>query len=161
MLFPANFTLSYPFQFDKRISPCLAFFVHGRAAILTSSSTTETVRNITLRDGELLPALIDYRRGPVLEKLRSISALRNVGRAEKTIDAHLRAIAITRRWARTNGFTLEERFDRTLIYPAATQASEQVVFVGDRGVFAIAVEMPPTNLTRNVNLASRMRSFTE
>ena len=75
-----------------------------------SSSTTETVRNITLHDGELLPALIDHWRGPVLETLRySIAALRNAGRAEKTIDAHLRAIAIARKWARTNGFTLEER----------------------------------------------------
>ena len=75
-----------------------------------SSSTTETVRNVTLPGGELLPALIDHWRGPVLETLRySIAALRNAGRAEKTIDAHLRAIAIARQWARTNGFTLEER----------------------------------------------------
>ena len=75
-----------------------------------SDSTTETVRNITLPDGELLPALIDHWRGPVLETLRySIAALRNAGRAKKTIDAHLRAIASTRQWARTNGFTLEER----------------------------------------------------
>lgn len=75
-----------------------------------SDSTTETVRNITLPDGELLPALIDHWRGPVLETLRySIAALRNAGRAEKTIDAHLRAIALARKWARTNGFTLEER----------------------------------------------------
>ena len=51
-------------------------------------------------------------------------------------------------------------FDRTLIYTAATRASEQVVFVGDRGVFATAVEMPPTNLTRDVTLASRLRSLT-
>ena len=75
-----------------------------------SDSTTETVRNITLPDGELLPALIDHWRGPVLETLRySIAALRNAGRAEKTIDAHLRAIALARKWARTNGFTLEDR----------------------------------------------------
>ena len=75
-----------------------------------SSSTTETVRNITLPGGELLPALIDHWDGPVLETLRySIAALRNAGRAENTIDGHLRAIAIARRWARTNGFTLEER----------------------------------------------------
>ena len=75
-----------------------------------SSSSAETVRNITLPDGELLPALIDRWRGPVLETLRySIAALRNAGRAEKTIDAHLRAIALARQWARTNGFTLEER----------------------------------------------------
>ncbi len=84
--------------------------MHGRAAISISDSTTETVRNITLPDGELLPALIDHWRGPVLETLRySIAALRNAGRAEKTIDAHLRAIAIARQWARTNGFTLEDR----------------------------------------------------
>lgn len=75
-----------------------------------SSSTTEAVRNITLPDGELLPALIDHLHGPVLDTLRySIAALRNAGRAEKTIDGHLRAIAVARRWARTNGFSLEER----------------------------------------------------
>ena len=75
-----------------------------------SDSTTETVRNITLPDGELLPALVDHWRGPVLETMRySIAALRNAGRVEKTIDAHLRAIAIARQWARTSGFTLEER----------------------------------------------------
>ena len=51
--------------------------------------------------------------------------------------------------------------DRTLVYTAATRASEQVVFVGDRGVFATAVEMPPTNLTRDVTLASRLRLLTE
>ena len=51
--------------------------------------------------------------------------------------------------------------DRTLVYTAATRASEQVVFVGDRGVFATAVQMPPTNLTRDVTLASRLRSLTE
>ena len=51
--------------------------------------------------------------------------------------------------------------DRTLIYTAATRASEQVVLVGDRDVFKTAVEMPPTNLTRDVTLASRLRSFTE
>ena len=46
--------------------------------------------------------------------------------------------------------------DRTHVYTAATRASEQVVFVGDRGGFATAMEMPPTNLTRDVTLASRL-----
>ena len=50
--------------------------------------------------------------------------------------------------------------DRTLIYTAATRASEQVVFVGDRNVFQAAVEMAPMNLKRDVTLASRLRSFT-
>lgn len=94
-----------------------------------SDSTTETVRNITLPDGELLPALVDHWRGPVLETMRySIAALRNAGRAEKTIDAHLRAIAIARQWARTSGFTLEERMaagaglnERELSYTLETE----------------------------------------
>ena len=51
--------------------------------------------------------------------------------------------------------------DRTLVYTAATRASEQVVFVGSRNVFRAAVEMAPKNLTRDVTLASRLRSFTE
>ena len=51
--------------------------------------------------------------------------------------------------------------DRTLIYTAATRASEQVVLVGDRNVFKAAVEMPPMNLKRDVSLASRLRSITE
>ena len=51
--------------------------------------------------------------------------------------------------------------DRTLIYTAATRASKQVVLVGDRDVFKAAVEMTPTNLMRDVTLASRLRSFTE
>ena len=50
--------------------------------------------------------------------------------------------------------------DRTLIYTAATRASEQVVFVGDRSVFKAGVEIAPKNLTREVTLASRLRSFT-
>ena len=75
-----------------------------------SNPTIETVRNITLPDGELLPALIDRSHGPVLDTLRyAIAALRNAGRAENTIEGHLRAIAIARRWARTNGLSLEER----------------------------------------------------
>ena len=51
--------------------------------------------------------------------------------------------------------------DRTLIYTAATRASEQVVLVVDRDVFKSAVEMAPMNLTRDVTLASRLRSITE
>ena len=51
--------------------------------------------------------------------------------------------------------------DRTLVYTAATRASEQVVFVGDRSVFKAAVEMAPTNLMRDVTLASRLQAFTE
>ena len=51
--------------------------------------------------------------------------------------------------------------DRTLVYTAATRASQQVVFLGDRNVFKAAVEMAPSNLTRDVTLASRLRSFTE
>ena len=35
--------------------------------------------------------------------------LRNVGRAESTIEAHIRAIAMAREWARANGFSLEAR----------------------------------------------------
>ena len=50
--------------------------------------------------------------------------------------------------------------DRTLVYTAATRASEQVVFVGNRNVFRTAVEMAPKNLTRDVTLASRLRSLT-
>ena len=50
--------------------------------------------------------------------------------------------------------------DRTLIYTAATRASEQVVLVGDRDVFKSAVEMAQMNLTRDVTLASRLRSIT-
>ena len=49
--------------------------------------------------------------------------------------------------------------DRTLVYTAATRASEQVVFVGDRGVFAAAVETAATNLMRDVALASRLRAL--
>ena len=51
--------------------------------------------------------------------------------------------------------------DRTLVYTAATRAAKQVVFVGDRSVFSTAVEMPSKNLTRDVTLASRLRSFTK
>ena len=51
--------------------------------------------------------------------------------------------------------------DRTLIYTAATRASEQVVLVGDRDVFKTAVERPPMHLKRDVTLASRLRSITQ
>ena len=50
--------------------------------------------------------------------------------------------------------------DRTLIYTAATRASQQVVFVGDRNVFNSAVAMAPRNLKRDITLASRLRSIT-
>ena len=49
--------------------------------------------------------------------------------------------------------------DRTLIYTAATRASEQVVFVGDRNVFDAAVATAPRNLRRDITLASRLRSI--
>ena len=51
--------------------------------------------------------------------------------------------------------------DRTLVYTAATRASEQVILVGDRGVFNAAIAMAPRNLKREVTLASRLRSITE
>ena len=49
--------------------------------------------------------------------------------------------------------------DRTLVYTAATRASEQVVFIGDRRVFETAVETAATSLMRDVTLASRLRAL--
>ena len=73
----------------------------------------EIVRNIELPGGELLPALVEPGRGPVLDTLRyALCVLRNAGRAESTIDKHMRAIALAREWARSNGFTLESRMAR-------------------------------------------------
>ena len=70
----------------------------------------ETVRIVTLPGGESLPALVESGRAPVLETIRyAISMLRNAGRAESTIEAHMRAIAIAREWALANGFSLETR----------------------------------------------------
>ena len=70
----------------------------------------ELVRKIQLPDGELFPVLIEPRSAPVLEPIRyAVAMLRNAGRAEPTIDAHMRAIAVAREWARSNGFTLESR----------------------------------------------------
>ncbi|MDE2873881.1 MAG: AAA family ATPase [Gemmatimonadota bacterium] len=51
--------------------------------------------------------------------------------------------------------------DRTLIYTAATRASEQVVLVGDRNVFRAAVERPPSSLSRDITLAARLRPFAD
>ena len=48
--------------------------------------------------------------------------------------------------------------DRTLIYTAATRASQQVIFAGDRSVFARAIETAPANSMRDVTLAARLRS---
>ena len=70
----------------------------------------ETVRIVTLPGGESIPALVESRRAPALEPIRyAISILRNAGRAESTIEAHIRAIAMARRWACANGFSLEAR----------------------------------------------------
>ncbi|MDE2873886.1 MAG: site-specific integrase [Gemmatimonadota bacterium] len=70
----------------------------------------EIVRAITLPGGESLPMLVQSGHAPVLEPLRySISILRNAGRAESTIDAHVRAIAMARSWAHANGISLEAR----------------------------------------------------
>ena len=70
----------------------------------------ETVRIVTLPGGESIPVLVENGRAPALETIRyAISMLRNAGRAEGTIEAHMRAIAIAREWARANGFSLEAR----------------------------------------------------
>ena len=70
----------------------------------------ETVRRIKLPDGETLPALVESGAAPAPEPIRyAISILRNAGRAENTIEAHMRAIAAARAWARSNGFSLEAR----------------------------------------------------
>ena len=70
----------------------------------------ELVRKIQLPDGELFPVLIEPRSAPSLEPIRyAVAMLRNAGRAEPTIDAHMRAIAVAREWARSNGFALESR----------------------------------------------------
>ena len=61
----------------------------------------EAVRIVTLPGGESLPTLVESGRTPVLETTRyAISMLRNAGRAESTIEAHIRAIAMAREWAR-------------------------------------------------------------
>ena len=70
----------------------------------------ESVRIVTLPDGESIPVLVESGRAPALETIRyAISMLRNAGRAEGTIEAHMRAIAIARQWARANGLSLEAR----------------------------------------------------
>ena len=70
----------------------------------------ETVRRIKLPGGETLPALVESGSAPAPETIRyAISILRNAGRAENTIEAHMRAIAAARAWARSNGFSLEAR----------------------------------------------------
>ncbi len=70
----------------------------------------ETVRRIKLPDGETLPALVESGAAPAPEPIRyAISILRNAGRAENTIEAHMRAIAAARTWARSNGLSLEAR----------------------------------------------------
>ena len=70
----------------------------------------ETVRRIKLDGGETLPALVEPGSAPAPEPIRyAISVLRNAGRAESTIDAHMRAIAAARAWARSSGLCLEAR----------------------------------------------------
>ena len=70
----------------------------------------EPIRKIPLLDGEFFPVLIQSRSAPALEPIRyALAMLRNAGRAEPTIDAYMRAIAVAREWARSNGFTLESR----------------------------------------------------
>ena len=70
----------------------------------------EPVRKIPLPDGEFFPVLIQSRSAPALEPIRyAVAMLRNAGRAEPTIEAHMRAIAVAREWARSNGFDLESR----------------------------------------------------
>ena len=70
----------------------------------------ETVRRIKLPDGETLPALVESGAAPAPEPIRyAISILRNAGRAENTIEAHMRAIAAARAWARSHGLSLETR----------------------------------------------------
>lgn len=70
----------------------------------------ESVRRIRLPGGETLPALVEAGTAPAPEPIRyAISILRNAGRAENTIEAHMRAIAAARAWARSNGLSLEAR----------------------------------------------------
>ena len=70
----------------------------------------ETLRIVTLPGGESIPALVESGRAPALEPIRyAISILRNSGRAETTIEAHMRAIAMARKWAQASGFSLETR----------------------------------------------------
>ena len=70
----------------------------------------ESVRRIKLPGGETLPALIESGSAPAPEPIRyAISILRNAGRSENTIEAHMRAIAAARAWARSSGFSLEAR----------------------------------------------------
>ncbi len=70
----------------------------------------ETIRRIRLPGGETLPTLVESGSAPAPEPIRyAISILRNSGRAENTIEAHMRAIAAARAWARSSGFSLEER----------------------------------------------------
>ena len=70
----------------------------------------ETVRRIKLDGGESLPALVEPGSAPAPEPIRyAISVLRNAGRAESTIEAHMRAIAAARAWARSSGLCLEAR----------------------------------------------------
>ena len=70
----------------------------------------ELVRKIPLPDGETLPVLVEPPSAPALEPIRyAIGMLRNAGRAESTMHAHMRAIAVARHWARSSGFTLEAR----------------------------------------------------
>lgn len=70
----------------------------------------ESVRRIKLPGGETLPALVEAGSAPASEPIRyAISILRNAGRAENTIEAHMRAIAAARAWALSSGFSLEAR----------------------------------------------------
>lgn len=70
----------------------------------------ERLRIVTLPGAESIPVLVRSGCPPVLETIRyAISMLRNTGRAESTIEAHMRAIAIARDWAQANGLSLEAR----------------------------------------------------
>ena len=70
----------------------------------------ESVRRIRLPGGETLPALVEPGSAPAPEPIRyAVSILRNAGRAENTIEAHMRAIAAARAWAHSNGLSLEAR----------------------------------------------------
>ena len=70
----------------------------------------ESVRRIRLPGGETLPALVEPGSAPAPEPIRyAVSILRNAGRAENTIEAHMRAIAVARAWAHSNGLSLEAR----------------------------------------------------
>ena len=70
----------------------------------------ESVRRIKLPGGETLPALVEPGSAPAPEPIRyAISILRNAGRAESTIEAHVRAIAAARAWAQSSGLSLEAR----------------------------------------------------